>query len=164
MTVADRVVTWIVSSGPGLRPFTTPQLLRITRLIGSDLGQNQSGNSTLSPQAYRLRARSPNWPYRRFYRSPLSVPLDTSVGAPLWALRSRCERWQDRSVASRVMRSSFGWFSFHIIISYKSINRMRPTAGPVRTSSPRSGPGTYPGHGCSSSTPSRLGLAGRFLG
>ena len=27
-------------------------------------------------------ARPPNWPYRRFYRSPLSVPLGTSLGAP----------------------------------------------------------------------------------
>jgi len=28
------------------------------------------------------KTRPPNWPYRRFYRSPLSVPLGTSLGAP----------------------------------------------------------------------------------
>ena len=38
-------------------------------------------------QACRLerivpKARPPNWPYRRFYRAPLSVPLGTSLGAP----------------------------------------------------------------------------------
>jgi len=53
--------------------------------LRADLGQSQSGNSSLSPQAYRVRTRSPNWPYRRLGRSPLSVPLDTSVSAPLWA-------------------------------------------------------------------------------
>ena len=45
-------------------------------------------------------ARSPNWPYRRFDRSPLSVPLETTLGAPRRARRTTCERWQDRSVAS----------------------------------------------------------------
>jgi hypothetical protein len=88
----------------------------ITSLLRFDLGQSQSGNSSLSPQAYRAGARPPNWPYRRFYRSPLSMPLDTPLGAPLWALRSWCERWQDRSVASRVLQSNRGQLSFHIII------------------------------------------------
>src|SRR3974377_1441445 len=53
--------------------------------LRADLCQSQSGNSSLSPQAYRVGTRPPKWPYRRFYRSPLSVPLDTAVGAPLWA-------------------------------------------------------------------------------
>jgi hypothetical protein len=56
--------------------------------LRADLGQSQSGNSSLSPQAYRVETRPPNWPYRRLDRSPLSMPLDTSVGAPLWARRS----------------------------------------------------------------------------
>jgi hypothetical protein len=37
-----------------------------------------------------LNSRPPNWPYRRFYRSPLSMPLDTSVGARSCARRSYC--------------------------------------------------------------------------
>ena len=53
--------------------------------LRADLGQNQSGSSSLSPRACRVEPRPPNWPYRRFYRSPLPLPLDTSVGAPLWA-------------------------------------------------------------------------------
>src|SRR6516225_1705258 len=47
-------------------------------------------------------ARPPNWPYRRFYRSPLSVPLDTSLGAPRRALGQlekggRTDRWPQRT-------------------------------------------------------------------
>ena len=46
------------------------------------------------------KTRSPNWPYGRLDRSPLPVPLETTVGAPLRARRFVCQRWQDRSVAS----------------------------------------------------------------
>ena len=56
--------------------------LRDRGALRSDPGQSQSGNSTLSPRACRAEARPPNRPYRRFDRSPLSMPLDTSVGAP----------------------------------------------------------------------------------
>ena len=46
------------------------------------------------------KARSPNWPYWRLDRSPLSVPLETTLGAPRRGAKTTCERWQDRSVAS----------------------------------------------------------------
>ncbi len=49
-----------------------------------------------------LKARSPNWPYGRLYRAPLSVPLETTLGAPRRGAKTTCERWQDRSVASDV--------------------------------------------------------------
>src|SRR4051812_47284087 len=45
-------------------------------------------------------ARSPNWPYGRLDRAPLSVPLVTTLGAPRGGAKTTCERWQDRSVAS----------------------------------------------------------------
>ncbi len=45
-------------------------------------------------------ARSPNWPYGRLDRAPLSVPLVTTRGAPRRGAKTTCERWQDRSVAS----------------------------------------------------------------
>src|SRR5271165_7050972 len=48
------------------------------------------------------KARSPNWPYGRFYRAPLSVPLETTLDAPRRGAKTTCERWQDRSVASDV--------------------------------------------------------------
>src|SRR5262249_55077290 len=46
------------------------------------------------------KARSPNWPYGRFYRAPLSVPLETTLGAPRRGAKTTRQRWQDRSVAS----------------------------------------------------------------
>jgi len=45
-------------------------------------------------------ARAPNWPYGRLDRSPLSLPLETSLGAPRRGAKATCERWQDSSVAS----------------------------------------------------------------
>ena len=48
------------------------------------------------------KARSPNWPYGRLDRTPLSVPLETTLGAPRRGAKTTCERWQDRSVASDV--------------------------------------------------------------
>src|ERR1700741_3051680 len=45
-------------------------------------------------------ARSPNWPYGRLDRAPLSVPLETTLGAPRRGAKTTRERWQDRSVAS----------------------------------------------------------------
>ena len=53
--------------------------------------------------------RPPNWPYRRFYRSPLSVPLDTAGGAPygregLIAKGGRTDRWpQITAIPSRTI-------------------------------------------------------------
>jgi hypothetical protein len=47
-------------------------------------------------------ARSPNWPYGRLDRAPLSVPLETTLGAPRRGAKTTCERWQNRSVASDV--------------------------------------------------------------
>jgi len=48
------------------------------------------------------KARSPNWPYGRLDRAPLSVPLETTLGAPRRGAKTTCQRWQDRSVASDV--------------------------------------------------------------
>ena len=67
--------------------------------LRTDPGQSQSGNSSLSPQACRVGPRPPNWPYGRLDRSPLSVPLETTLGAPRGGAKTTCERWQDRSVA-----------------------------------------------------------------
>jgi hypothetical protein len=65
-----------------------------------DLGQSQSGNSSLSPQAYRVENTTAELALSEI------LPI-TSVRAPRYFVgRSRkgakatCERWQDRSVAS----------------------------------------------------------------
>ena len=68
--------------------------------LRADLGQSQSGNSSLSPRAYRAQstiAELAVW----------EIGPSTSVRAPRnYAGRSpqgaktTCERWQDRSVAS----------------------------------------------------------------
>ena len=55
------------------------------------------------------KARSPNWPYGRFYRAPLSVPLETTLGAPRRARRQlakggRTDRWPQRiAIPSRTI-------------------------------------------------------------
>jgi hypothetical protein len=87
------------SNEPCPLPTDQPFSLRDRGALRSDPGQSQSGNSTLSPGACRAEARPPNWPYRRFDRSPLSVPLDTAVGAPsrgakvCYAGGGRTDRW-----------------------------------------------------------------------
>ena len=54
--------------------------------------------------------RPPNWPYRRFDRSPLSVPLDTSVNAPFRGAKvcltkgGRADRWpQTTAIPTRAI-------------------------------------------------------------
>jgi hypothetical protein len=54
--------------------------------------------------------RPPNWLYRRFDRSPLSVPLDTSVNAPLRGAKvcftkgGRTDRWpQTTAIPTRTI-------------------------------------------------------------
>src|SRR5271157_6122702 len=80
--------------------------------LRADLSQSQSGNSSLSPQAYRVATRPPKWPYRRFYRSPLFVPLDTTVGAPLWARGSLLQKVAGRIGGLRLPQSSRGQSSY----------------------------------------------------
>ena len=55
--------------------------------LRTDPRQSRSGNSSLSPRACRVEPRPPNWPYGRLDRSPLPMPLETTVGAPLRARR-----------------------------------------------------------------------------
>ena len=66
--------------------------------LRTDPRQSRSGNSSLSPRACRVEPRPPNWPYGRLDRSPLPMPLETTVGAPLRARGfdaegSRTDRW-----------------------------------------------------------------------
>lgn len=52
---ATRTVTlWIVSNGPGLLLANASSLSEDRVPLRADLGQSQSGNSSLSPQAYRV--------------------------------------------------------------------------------------------------------------
>jgi hypothetical protein len=99
LSAARARTLWIASNGPVRLSTCEPCSLGNRVTLRSDLGQSQSGNSTLSPRAYRAKARSPNWPYRRFDRSPLSMPLDTSVDAPSRGAKvsvtggGRTDRW-----------------------------------------------------------------------
>jgi hypothetical protein len=47
--------------------------------LRADLGQSESGNSSLLPGTYRAGARSPNWPYRRFDRHRCPCPSKLRV-------------------------------------------------------------------------------------
>src|SRR4051794_28889620 len=68
--------------------------------LGADLGQSQSITQVCHLERIVPKARSPNWPYGRLDRAPLSVPLETTLDAPRRGAKTTCERWQDRSVAS----------------------------------------------------------------
>jgi hypothetical protein len=132
--------------GPDLLPVNLLVALRDCTALRADLGQSQSGNSTLSPQACRVETRPPNWPYRRFDRLPLSVPLDTTHGAPWWARGvdvkgGRTDRWlQIPAIPSRI-RNLLSVDDCHYIDSYvlHSGHARRPCRSLALAVLPRSG-------------------------
>src|SRR3954471_14532664 len=89
-------------------------------------------------------ARSPNWPYGRLDRAPLSVPLETTLGAPRRGAKTTCQRWQDRSVASDVRNPvadnpPYGRDS----ITWRLYNCIRPPPHRVDNPPRGGGPGTF---------------------
>src|SRR3954449_7363470 len=77
-------------------------------------------------------ARSPNWPYGRLDRAPLSVPLETTLGAPRRGAKTTCERWQDRSVASDdrdPLADNPPYYKSTYILEYNNIIRRTPHHG-----------------------------------
>ena len=90
------------------------------------------------------KARSPNWPYGRLDRAPLSVPLETTLGAPRRGAKTTCERWQDRSVASDVrnpVADNPPHGKYTIILVYN--NYTGPTPHRVDDPPRGEGPGTF---------------------
>ena len=81
-------------------PTRTCSSLGIVRLSGPIWDRANRVTQVCHLERIVPKARSPNWPYWRFYRAPLSVPLETTLGAPRRGAKTTCERWQDRSVAS----------------------------------------------------------------
>jgi hypothetical protein len=73
---------------------------RIARLSGPIWDRANRVTQVCRLERIVPKARSPNWPYGRLDRAPLSVPLETTLGAPRRGAKTTCERWQDRSVAS----------------------------------------------------------------
>src|SRR5262245_59208035 len=81
-------------------PTRTCSSLGIERLSGPIWDRADRVTQVCHLERIVPKARSPNWPYGRWDRAPLSVPLETTLGAPRRGAKTTCERWQDRSVAS----------------------------------------------------------------
>src|SRR6188474_360781 len=81
-------------------PTRTCASLGIVRLAGPIWDRANRVTQVCHLERIVPEARSPNWPYGRLDRAPLSVPLETTLGAPRRGAKTTCERWQDRSVAS----------------------------------------------------------------
>ena len=97
---AARAVTlWIVPNGPGLLLTTDSSLSGIAFLSGPIWDRANRVAQACHLKRIASKTRPPNWPYRGFYRSPLSMPLETSVGAPSRGAKvcgaggGRTDRW-----------------------------------------------------------------------
>jgi hypothetical protein len=89
------------------------------------------------------KARSPNWPYGRLDRAPLSVPLETTLGAPRRGAKTTCERWQVKSVASDDRDPVAGNPPYSkYVMTLGVYNYIRPTPHRVDHSPRGEGPGT----------------------
>src|SRR4029077_4544122 len=78
-------------------PTRTCSSLGIVRLSGPIWDRADRVTQVCHLERIVPEARSPNWPYGRLDRAPLSVPLETTLGAPRGGAKTTCERWQDRS-------------------------------------------------------------------
>jgi hypothetical protein len=85
---------------PDLLPSNTCFSSEIARLSGPIRDRADRVTQVCHLERIVPEARSPNWPYGRLDRAPLSVPLVTTLGAPRRGAKTTCERWQDRSVTS----------------------------------------------------------------
>jgi hypothetical protein len=98
LSTARSVAIWIVPNGPGHPPSNHSSPAGNAFISGSIWDRVNRVTQACHLKRVASKTRPPNWPYRRFYRSPLPVPLDTSVGAPERARRSlakggRTDRW-----------------------------------------------------------------------
>ncbi len=90
-------------------PTRTCSSLRIVRLSGPIWDRANRVTQVCHLERIVPKARSPNWPYGRFYRAPLSVPLETTLGIPAGARRQlakggRTDRWpQITAIRSRTI-------------------------------------------------------------
>ncbi len=90
-------------------PLTAPHLRRITTLSGPIWDRANRVAQACHLERIVANPQPPNWPYRRFDRSPLSVPLETTVGAPqgregFIAKGGRTDRWpQITAIPSRTI-------------------------------------------------------------
>ena len=82
LPAARSVTIWILSNDHGFSLPSTSSLSGIAFVWGSIWDRANRVTQACHLKRVASKSRPPNWPYRRFYRSPLSVPLDTSVGAP----------------------------------------------------------------------------------
>src|SRR6516165_9636359 len=82
------VILWIVSNGSNLLPVHRSRLARIAFFSGPIWDRANRVTQACHLKRIASKTRPPTWPYRRLDRSPLSMPLGTSVGAPSRAQRS----------------------------------------------------------------------------
>ena len=76
------VILWTLPNGPSLLQLEHTSLSGIAFLSGPTCDRANRVTQACRLERIVPKARPPNWPYRRFYRAPLSVPLGTSLGAP----------------------------------------------------------------------------------
>ena len=94
------MTVWILSNGRDRMSLKHALVSRIVSLSGPIWDRADRVTQVCHLERIVPKARSPNWPYGRLDRAPLSVPLETTLGAPRRGAKTTCERWQDRSVAS----------------------------------------------------------------
>ncbi len=100
LSTTRSLTIWTLSNGFDLLSSRHPNVFGIAFLSGPIWDRAKRVTQACHLERIVPKTRPPNWPYRRFYRSPLSVPLGTSLGAPWKGAKATCKRWQDRSVAS----------------------------------------------------------------
>jgi hypothetical protein len=109
---ARTVTMWIVSNGHGFPLSCSSALSGIAFVSGSIWDRANRVTQACHLKRIASNTRPPNWPYRRFYRSPLSVPLDTSLDAPFRARRQVLRKVAGQIGGLRLPRSSRGQCSF----------------------------------------------------
>ncbi len=112
LSTARSVTIWILSKRPDHRPSNTSSPGGIAFVSGSIWDRANRVTQACHLKRVASKTRPPNWPYRRFYRSPLSMPLDTSVGDPLRVAKVSLRKVAGQIGGLRLPRSNRGLSSF----------------------------------------------------
>ena len=82
LSTTRSLTIWILSNGPDQLSPRNAYSQRIALLSGPIWDRVNRVAQACRLERIVPKARPPKWPYWRFYRSPLSMPLGTSLGAP----------------------------------------------------------------------------------
>jgi len=106
LSTARTVAIWIAPNGPGLLLSNRSTLAVIAFVSGSIWDRANRVTQACHLKRVASKTRPPNWPYRRFYRSPLSMPLDTAVGDPSRVAKVLLQKVAGQIGGLRLPRSS----------------------------------------------------------